>query len=248
MRALTPSILIAAALVACGSDKPAPPARGEPEPATAVPPAAAADAGAPSAIGDPGPEPPAGDGALMQEPFDAEEFEASRPPETGQDGVVKEGARFEDQNGANVVVLVHQIEGGGSGGPNSRRLWAFHYIDEGGKRRMLRKLADKEENCELDNAAGWVDGSLQISDVDRDGLGEVTFAYDLGCRGDVSPKTRKLVVLEDGKKWILRGESRVDVGGGEKVGGAFVADPAATKWPKKVHEHAVAAWGRLVEK
>jgi len=67
-------------------------------------------------------------------------------------------------------------------------------------------------------------------------------------RRDVSPKTRKLVVLEDGAKWILRGESRVDTGGGKKVGGAFREDPPAKKWPRALHQHAVAAWARLVDR
>lgn len=252
MRVLSTSLVMAAACLACGGEK-ADPATGDRTPASPPPtasptptappsPSTKADAGAPAA------EPAPRSDALMQEPFDPEEFEANRPPETGQDGVTKEGARFEDQNGANVVVLIHQIETAGSGGPNSRRLWAYHYIDEGGKRRVLRKLSDAEESCELDNVAGWVDGALQITDADADGLGEVTVAYDLGCVSDVSPKTRKLVVLEDGAKWILRGESRVDTGGGKKVGGAFREDPPAKKWPRALHQHAVAAWARLVDR
>jgi hypothetical protein len=35
----------------------------------------------------------------------------------------------------------------------------------------------------------------------------VTFAYTLACRSDVSPVTFKLLMLENGRKYIVRGES-----------------------------------------
>lgn len=208
-------------------------------PEEAPPAAAASDAAAQVAAGV---QPAAG--ALAQEPLDVDAFE--RPPETGQDGVVAAGLRFTDRNGANVVVLVHQVEGGGS--VNNRRLWAHHYVEGHGERRMLRTVRDQEENCEFDNLAGFVDGSLGVSDLDGDQLGEVTFAYDLGCMSDVSPKRRKVVLLEDGEKWILRGESRVDAGGGQRLGGRFTPDPERGKWPKTLHDHAIDVWNRFVDR
>lgn len=183
-------------------------------------------------------------GPLVQEPLDVESFE--RPPETGQDGVVAAGVRFSDRNGANVVVLVHQVEAGGS--VNNRRLWAHHYVEADGKRRILRTVRDQEENCEFDNLAGFVDGSLGVTDLDGDQLGEVAFAYDLGCMSDVSPKGRKVVLLENGEKWILRGDSRVDAGGGQRLGGRFTPDPAQGKWPKTLHDHAIDVWNRFVDR
>jgi len=64
----------------------------------------------------------------------------------------------------------------------------------------------------------------------------------------VSPKGRKVVVLENGEKWILRGQSRVDPGGGQRLGGTFTPDPPQKKWPKTLHDHAVDVWQRLVDR
>ncbi|HKE16655.1 MAG TPA: hypothetical protein VKB80_17400 [Kofleriaceae bacterium] len=215
-------------------------ASASPEQAPAPAPAARDAGGAIAAGVQPDPEAP----PVRQSPLDPATFE--RPPEAGQDGVVVAGIRFSDRNGANVVVLVHQVEEGGD--RNNRRLWAYHYVEAAGKRRVLRTVRDKEENCELDNAARFVDGSLAVTDLDGDGLGEITFAYDLGCMSDVSPKGRKVVVLENGEKWILRGESRVDPGGGKPVGGDFTSDPPQQKWPKTLHDHATDVWQRLVDR
>lgn len=189
-------------------------------------------------------QPPPG-GSPAQEAIDADTFE--RPPEAGQDGVIVAGTRFTDKNGSNVVLLVHQVEGGG-GDMNNRRLWIYHYVEASGKRRVLRTVRDQEENCELDNVAGFVEGSLAVTDLDGDGLGEIAFAYNLGCMSDVSPKGRKVVLLENGEKWILRGQSRVDPGGGPRLGGTFTPDPPQNRWPKTLHDHAVDVWQRFVDR
>jgi hypothetical protein len=222
-------------LLACsGERKETPPA----PPQAAL---AARDAGGEATAGV---HPEAAAAGLRQEPIDVDAFE--RPPETGQDGVVAGGIRFIDQNGANLVVLIHQVEEGG--GVNNRRLWVHHYVEVGGKLRLLRTVRDQEENCELDNVARFVDGSLAVTDLDGDGLGEVAFAYDLGCMSDVSPKGRKVVLLENREKWILRGQSRVDAGDGPPMGGRFTPDPPQPKWPKTLHDHAIDVWDRFVDR
>jgi hypothetical protein len=249
-------LAIAIGCLACGGERKetpeqeAPSTSGSAEPAKPVTPGlagpppteppAAGDAGERAA----GVQPPPSGGSLGQEAIDPDRFEL--PPELGQDGAVHSGARFRDKNGSNVVVLVQQVESGGN--LNNRRLWVHHYVENGGKRRVLRTVRDQEVNCEFDNLAGFVDGSLSIGDLDGDKLGEVTVAYDLGCMSDVSPKGRKVVVLENGEKWILRGESRVDVGGGQRVGGSFKPDPAQNRWPKALHDHAVGVWQRLIDR
>jgi hypothetical protein len=242
--------VMAAGLLACSGDRKetpearAPAASEKPSvaaPAPARPGPQGRDAGGEVSAGIQ-PEPAAG--GITQEALDVDSFE--RPPETGQDGVVAGGSRFTDRNGTNVVVLIHQVEEGGD--RNNRRLWVHHYVEAAGKRRMLRTVRDQEENCELDNVAGFVDGSLAVTDLDGDGLAEVTFAYDLGCMSDVSPRGRKVVVLENGEKWILRGQSRVDVGGGQRLGGRFTADPPQKNWPKTLHDHAIDVWQRFVDR
>jgi hypothetical protein len=187
------------------------------------------------AFGHLGPGSGSGARAWKVESFDPDAYEKSRPALTGQDGVTAGGARWIDRKGKNVLALVWQVEDG------NKRLWAFHYID-GDKPRLVRKVQDKEENCEFDNMAGFVAGSVGATDLDGDGIGEVTFAYDLGCVSDVSPTPRKLLLLEDGQKWILRGLARAADG----AGGTFKPDPAKGRWPAAFHRHATARWAELL--
>jgi len=66
----------------------------------------------------------------------------------------------------------------------------------------------------------------------------VTFAYRVGCVSDVSPITLKLRVIENGEKYILRGETLLSDG----EGGKYKPDPKFKKWPKELAAHAKKRW------
>jgi hypothetical protein len=85
-----------------------------------------------------------------------------------------------------------------------------------------------------------------VTDLDHDGVGEVTFAYLLNCAGDVSPARLKLLVLEDGAKYIIRGSSyaRPGDGAGLPALAAPAPEPAAGRWPPALHRHASALFTR----
>jgi hypothetical protein len=99
--------------------------------------------------------------------------------------------------------------------------------------------------CELDLTANFIDGATGVTDVDGDGLGELTFMYTVGCGGDVSPSTLKLLMLEDKNKYALRGLGRVDPGNGVREGGTFKADFG--KAPASLLEHAKKVWAAHVD-
>jgi hypothetical protein len=111
------------------------------------------------------------------------------------------------------------------------------------KFKSLRQVKDAVTQCdEGDMPAEFDGGTIGVSDVDGDGIGELMFAYRFGCVTDMSPIDRKLVVLEGKDKFILRGTTRVDLGN-EKAGGEFTADPkVATQWPKGAYERAATVW------
>jgi hypothetical protein len=110
---------------------------------------------------------------------------------------------------------------------------------------LLRSVKDAVLDCEFDLVAEFVDAALGVSDLDGDGIGELTFAYRTTCTSDVSPLSLKLLVLEQRDKFIVRGSTRVDVGGGQLVGGEKKADPALKRQPK-VLAHANAVWAEIV--
>ena len=155
------------------------------------------------------------------------------------------GLRWTDRNGENLLVFA-RAESKRQRGDEvlwSAQLHARHYA--GGK--LLREVKDLVERCELDLSLAFVPGSEGVTDLDGDGIGEATFAYKLGCRSDVSPLTLKLLVLEGGEKHILRGETRVDVGNGERAGGSYKVDPSSFKRAPALLAHAKKVWQAVAE-
>jgi hypothetical protein len=151
-----------------------------------------------------------------------------------------------DKNGDNVLVFAVAGNSNPRTQAQSRYLSAEHFV-VGGKSpaRQLRLVRDKVEDCDLDLTAEFVDAASAVTDIDGDGIFEVTFAYRTGCRGDISPDSLKLIVLENGQKYILRGETRVDVGD-YHAGGTFEPDPSKAKWPKGLFAHAAQIWKTIV--
>lgn len=110
---------------------------------------------------------------------------------------------------------------------------------------IVRSVKDAVLDCEFDLTAEFVEQALGVTDLDRDGVAELTFAYRTGCASDVSPVTLKLLLLEGKQKYIVRGSTRVDVGPGERVGGDKKIDPALARVPP-FREHALRVWSTIV--
>jgi hypothetical protein len=111
--------------------------------------------------------------------------------------------------------------------------------------RLVREVKDRAERCEFDLTAAFLPRSFGVTDLDRDGVGEVTFAYKLGCRSDVSPITLKLLVLEEGAKYILRGSTSVRVSATERMGGRHRVDRAFKRAPRPFLKHARRVWAAI---
>ena len=112
-----------------------------------------------------------------------------------------EGLQFTDGAGTNVLLLRRR--------PNTQggaELLADHIVyPNSQERQVLREVRDGVPDCSVDMIAEFVPESLTVTDYDEDGYGEASFAYRLNCSGDPSPDEQKLLVLEQGEKYILRG-------------------------------------------
>ncbi len=109
---------------------------------------------------------------------------------------------------------------------------------------------DFVNDCEFDLALALNDASISITDLDSNGRAEVSFLYRLGCRSDVSPLTKKLLLYEGKTKYALRGLSRVQVGQTEdgkaiEEGGTHEVDPGFAAAPAAFLEHAQGQWARF---
>jgi hypothetical protein len=131
-----------------------------------------------------------------------------------------------------------------AGGLVSRKIFVQLYRGDGPGLREVRLIQDGEDGCDFDVIVGFLPGSVSVTDADGDGAPELTFAYDTTCTSDVSPATRKLLVLEGADKHALRGQNRVDTGGGQLEGGGF--EVAGFKDAAALRRFAEKRWKQLL--
>ncbi len=158
--------------------------------------------------------------------------------------------KWTDRNGENLLMLaVFKTSGKDAAGDVLPRavLTVDHLlISDGREARSLRSIRDGVEPCDFDLTADFL-GNAELTDLDADGIAEVTVAYQLSCKSDVSPDIVKLLVLENGEKYILRGESLYPGENGKMLGGKFKPDPDPAGWPKVFLDHARATWKQIVK-
>lgn len=149
-------------------------------------------------------------------------------------GKVEQVLGWRDKYGTNAVVITSNTQKSGGG-----LLLAKHARQEGdGSWSEVRELRELVESCEFDLVlAPRAETSWSITDLDKDGIGEATFAWTADCTSDVSPNMHKVLLIEDGEKYVLRGVTQV-----EGMGGEFKADAAFDRAPAAFRAHAEKVW------
>ena len=104
------------------------------------------------------------------------------------------------------------------------------------------KIRDGERCISLDIAAEFSPQATSITDLDSDGIAEATVAYHSMCAGDVGPHTVKVIMREQGEKYAVRGESFVNLGKGQSLGGEHRFDPPAETLPPAFRKHLTQVW------
>jgi hypothetical protein len=142
---------------------------------------------------------------------------------------------FQDARGYNAVIVSStHSESHGDEPTTTRRLWIEHVRhDTAGKPVVVREMKDIVEKCWGDATLVVVDGPT-VTDLDGDSIGEITVVYRIGCRSDVSPIGLKVLMIEDGTKYAVRGETRIEIEG-TTMGGTRSLDPAAPPGAFRAH-------------
>jgi hypothetical protein len=122
---------------------------------------------------------------------------------------------------------------------------AVEYLEANGKTTRVWKLQDQMRECPVDLYAAFVPGSVTITDLDADGVAEVTFQYTLQCTSDVSPATRKLILREGKDKYAIRGTDRHPAYDPQTV--TREPDPAFDHAPPAFLKHALEQWEAFVD-
>jgi hypothetical protein len=158
-------------------------------------------------------------------------------------GRIVDGARWRDLNGENILVLAQSGEEADSDkGVKSAELYAHHYLLKDDVPTLLWSLVDFVRDCEFDLALHFIPNSLQITDLDQDGIGESLLVYRQSCTADVSPAVQKLVLHEGNDKYAIRGTEYLAK---MEAGGDMEADASFDKSGRAFKDFAIRHWRRF---
>lgn len=139
--------------------------------------------------------------------------------------------QFTDKVGEHLIVVSEtgEMVSGPKGGDRSfdMEIGVYHLLKKEGHYTEIWKAQDFVRNCMYDLVLGISPNSVEISDIDKDGEGEISFAYQLNCVSDVSPNEMKLLMYEGSTKYALRGTTKVmDIPSKYTVDASFNSAPA----------------------
>lgn len=165
------------------------------------------------------------------------------PKSVKYSGKIVGGAKWEDKNGFNVLIICETDETE-KGDERSKELFAYQYIIEGENAKLLWKVNDFIKDCPFDVTLSYIPKSLSITDIDNNSIAENTFLYKLSCRSDVSPNDMKLIMHEGDKKYAIRGQMLLQMGN-EKYGGDMKIDPSFNNAPNGFLDYAKNQWSKF---
>ncbi|MFO0548398.1 MAG: hypothetical protein U0271_08430 [Polyangiaceae bacterium] len=164
----------------------------------------------------------------------------SAPADMPFEGSLVKGANFRDRLGDNFVLLSRRAAIAADGA-SVIRLRVYHYLRDGAGSRLVREVKDGDQSCAFTDVTAFAADSLRVGDLDGDGVGDFSFAYTVGCSNEPLPEPFKLLVLESGDKYILRGTTVV-----QGYGGGYTPDPVSSQWPAGFFDFADKEWTRLL--
>ena len=154
---------------------------------------------------------------------------------------------WQDANGVNVIMFSQKskVETHPESGDDitTHELHIYHYKKVGAKYELVREVKDFQMECMFENRLRLMDNSISITDLNNDNYAEICFVYRLGCTSELSPDILKLIMLENGEKYAIRGNTLVDYGF-EKVGGETNIDKSFNNISKEILKFAKDVWNR----
>ena len=161
------------------------------------------------------------------------------------------GFSWKDRAGVNQLLFTKavkfvQMKGEEQGiGDDFGYLKVYHYAGENDNYKLIRMVQDgNSQGCSNPPFAIDIDfyeKSISITDLDDNGYAEVIFMYYILCASEISPVPTKLMLLENGAKYAIRGDSyigEINSGGEKNMDASFknlnpkIQDLANQTWEK----------------
>lgn len=100
---------------------------------------------------------------------------------------------------------------------------------------------DSITNCPVDFFINYLEGSIEITDLDNNGQKEITFLYEKACRGGVEPADLQLIKIENKEIYTVKGKRILKIDN-DKTEDKHVMSSNFLKAPKLFSDHAIKKW------
>lgn len=167
------------------------------------------------------------------------------------EGVFKKAFKFTDKLGDNIVILTEsgiyynekfKHENGGQ----DAELFAYHFLLNNDSVNKTWKVYDFINDCPVDLDAKFIKNTFQVTDLNKDGIGEIWIMYNTVCHGDVSPTDMKIIMYQGTQKYTIRGRSKVYLNCMKSEGGEFKFDKSFNEGLKVYKEFATKLWKKNI--
>ncbi len=166
------------------------------------------------------------------------------PPGLKYIGKVVAMAKWKDKSGNNLLFIsVTDVKS--EGVVKDNKLFAYHYILHVQKNKQLWKIYDLINDCPADVTLDYIEGSLIVTDLNKNGIGENSFLYKMSCKGDVSADELKLIMHEGERKYAIRGTMNLVMNGQDLEKGNSKIDASFDKAPAGFREFAKDRWNKF---
>lgn len=138
-------------------------------------------------------------------------------------GTIVECLKWTDGLGDNL--LIQSLTGYFIGNEEEDKWEIYAYLFRKEKEKTIYKpvwrIYDYNECFGVDWYAGFIPAATTITDVNHNGIAEISMPYVLICRGGMDPGTMKIIMYEGDTKYAIRGKTMIYCGGEYPYGGNY---------------------------
>lgn len=144
-------------------------------------------------------------------------------------GKVVAALHIVDRAGEHLLVLTEKT-GLAHSGPDSGNgrtdLNASYYVRSAATWAREWEIKDAVDCPGLDHIAQFFTQQVAVTDLDGNGVAEVTVPYKMFCGGGVDEATLKIILRQGKQKFAMRGTTRIEIPGETPFGGEATYDKA----------------------
>ncbi|PIF30139.1 hypothetical protein CLU81_0543 [Flavobacterium sp. 9] len=168
------------------------------------------------------------------------------PKEIKYKGKIKNAITWNDKLGENFLLTcetgVFETKNPQAEDSGDSEIYAYHFIRYKNSIKQNWKIYDYVKDCPVDIIASFVKNTLNITDLNNDGIGEIWVMYKTGCHGDISPLPMKIIMYQGKQKLAMRGTTRVKISDTDYEGGNYTFDKTFNEAPKYYRDYAKKMW------